>query len=509
MKFGNMTKSVKHHILKTKSYKLLNPYQQDFTFASAVIEDNYPNLYTQIDSIKYLIYKTSILNALDTVTSKQQFALQLQKFLAFFHNQHTLIINYNPFYPDGYVFPCFLYPYQSNWHVFSISNKYDSVLIGNKVLKINNFSIEIVEKRISEYVCQENETAVKFHIARNELLLNRTMLKTIGVLTNPDTVDIELETSNGTKNIKLGIERLGESKPYTLNNKTQLPTDSLFAYQINEEQHYAYLQWKVFQDKHTMLDGVKTYLNPIYRPFVKLYIKKQYRKKQVSEKLKTMIQPNVPDFNIFLKQMFKQMNQKGITNLIVDLRHNGGGDYRLGGKFISLISDSDVHDFVRSFIYTPLTRNLFSDYCKLAQHIYKQQNKKDLPYNEILINNGSELNQAIGLIPESERYKGKIILLTGSDTNSAAAHFSVAMQDNKLATVVGLPVANNANVNSTLTPIKLKNTDIVISFSSIYLQRPDTLKGIYFTPDYYVERPVDDFYTGHDKVFEKALELIK
>ena len=147
--------------------------------------------------------------------------------------------------------------------------------------------------------------------------------------------------------------------------------------------------------------------------------------------------------------------------LIVDIRNNGGGN-------------SSVGDFI-------------------AQHLIK---------GERTIWNGTKLS------PSTDAYKGKVIVLAGPITVSAAESFLITMKESGDAIVVGTPSAGDTGGN----PRLFKTTYgmyywFPIGHSFTHSPKGFPLEGEGIKPHYLVPMKVGDFLTGKDTQLSYAEEL--
>ena len=147
--------------------------------------------------------------------------------------------------------------------------------------------------------------------------------------------------------------------------------------------------------------------------------------------------------------------------LIVDIRNNGGGN-------------SSVGDFI-------------------AQHLIKGKRT---------IWNGTKLS------PSADAYKGKVIVLAGPVTVSAAESFLITMKESGDAIVVGTPSAGDTGGN----PRLFKTThglyySFPIGHSFTHSPKGFPLEGEGIKPHHLVPMKVDDFLSGKDTQLSYAEEL--
>ena len=147
--------------------------------------------------------------------------------------------------------------------------------------------------------------------------------------------------------------------------------------------------------------------------------------------------------------------------LIVDIRNNGGGN-------------SSVGDFI-------------------AQHLIKGKRT---------IWNGTKLS------PSADAYKGKVIILAGPVTVSAAESFLITMKESGDAIVVGTPSAGDTGGN----PRLFKTTHgmyywFPIGHPFTHSPKGFPLEGEGIKPHHLVPMKVDDFLSGKDTQLSYAEEL--
>lgn len=174
------------------------------------------------------------------------------------------------------------------------------------------------------------------------------------------------------------------------------------------------------------------------------------------------------DVRSMVEGVDKQFSEalKSLNNLpylIVDIRENTGGN-------------SSVGDFI-------------------AQHLIK---------GERTIWNGTKLS------PSADAYKGKVIVLEGPVTVSAAESFLITMKESGDAIVVGTPSAGDTGGN----PRLFKTTYgmyycIPIGHPFKYSPKGFPLEGKGIKPHYLVPMKVNDFLLGKDTQLSYAEELIR
>jgi hypothetical protein len=273
-----------------------------------------------------------------------------------------------------------------------------------------------------------------------------------------------------------------------------------------------YFQFHQCYDKIEIKEGMKTYVKPWLHPLATVFINHQLKKKKPSNLLKNYYDPERPVFAMYISQMIEESNQKGIDKLIIDLRNNNGGSELICLQLLYHLTEKEnLLDF-KTFVKN---EKIYNYYFNTNHKVAKRYAKPDSLY---FIGNSNSTNTLLDKItdekspyyvaPNRPVFKGKIIVLANYTTESAGALFTALLQDNGIAQVIGTEVANNPTGPSAWTPLKLPNSKIKFSVSSLYLMRPDSSKGPIFIPNITLEKSVSDIIEGNDPLFDKALELL-
>lgn len=122
----------------------------------------------------------------------------------------------------------------------------------------------------------------------------------------------------------------------------------------------------------------------------------------------------------FADAMVKDLNQRKVKHLIIDIRNNGGGDSRVGDELLKRIAAVPFKQFGRS-------------YCRITptiQRMIRQNVNAGIYYND-------EPAIMVQPLDASRRFNGKTTLLISHKTFSSAASFSWAFKQFNMGTVVG------------------------------------------------------------------------
>jgi len=179
-------------------------------------------------------------------------------------------------------------------------------------------------------------------------------------------------------------------------------------------------------------------------------------------------------FKTFMDDSFRQIKDKGIQNLVLDLRGNDGGD-----PFCAVILYSYLEHRPTPYFAEP-----YGKYADLA---------KPVP------------------LPENH-FTGQLVTLLDGHCGSTNGHFCALLRYHRIGTFVGTPSGStykcNAGKNS---EIQLDKTKIILTFGrstfAAAVQGMDKTKPI--LPDHPVRETYRDFLDGKDVYLETAMNLIE
>lgn len=180
---------------------------------------------------------------------------------------------------------------------------------------------------------------------------------------------------------------------------------------------------------------------------------------------------NLDEFEAFMDKSFKEIAARGIEELIIDVRFNGGGSNHSSIYLLRYLSD-------RPFTY----------------------------YSEVMYDEETGIQ-----MPFENAYKGKCYFLIDGNGNSTTGHFMSIVKDLNLGTIIGEELGSNQLCTAGQKICRLSNTGLEYYVANVTVvssatSLPDE-KGI--LPDHYVSQSIDNYLNNKDVVKTFALELIK
>ena len=177
-------------------------------------------------------------------------------------------------------------------------------------------------------------------------------------------------------------------------------------------------------------------------------------------------------FTNFLDSSFKKIKDKSITNLILDLRGNDGGDPFCSVPLFSYLEKEPVKYFAEEYGH-------YSEFAKV--------------------------------IPLAENnFKGNLYTLIDHHCGSTNGHFCALLKYHKIGKLVGTEGGATYKCNARVEEFRLKNTHLIVNVArqtyTAAVEGMDKTKGV--EPDYIIDQSYDDFLNGKDTIIEFTQSLI-
>lgn len=178
-------------------------------------------------------------------------------------------------------------------------------------------------------------------------------------------------------------------------------------------------------------------------------------------------------FTSFIDSSFQEIKNRNITNLILDLRGNDGGDPFCSVPLFSYLEKEPVKYFAKE-------SGRYSEFFKL--------------------------------IPLAENhFTGNLYTLIDQHCGSTNGHFSSLLKYHKIGKFVGVEGGATYKCNARVEEFLLKNTRLIVNVARqtfiAAVEGMDKTKGV--ETDYFVEQTYADFLNGKDTALEYTLKLIE
>lgn len=301
--------------------------------------------------------------------------------------------------------------------------KYDNERF--KINKINGMTLDELNEKVSKLYSYE----VRNWIHPNFYSL--TQLKFYGIKTNP--VEFEMINDDGKKIIKKYYDK--DFISVDDYNLLLLKTFKIDVTQLNKEDPF--VSYIIDEDKSLAVLTIKSC---------------EYNDEYID----------------CLKKMFKEINDKSIKHVAIDLRDNGGGNTKVANELIRYMNVDKFSEGRYEWRFGPFLIPFSGDI----------KNKK---YDNI--------------------FNGDVYILTNSQSFSAAKDFAMMIKDNNLGKIIGESPANSCYGYGEITTFRLKNSGIYSQISTKKFYRiNESDKNLLVEPDY----PCND-----EECLKKLYDVIK
>ncbi|BFP40285.1 S41 family peptidase [Flavobacteriaceae bacterium GF1] len=278
-------------------------------------------------------------------------------------------------------------------------------------------------------------------------------------------------------------------------------------------------EWKRNYKKYT------SHKNPEIRKYLDHYGAKERTKREnpiryefLSDDIALLTVGNfyAPNFKAVVYEAFKKIKDKGVGNLIVDVRNNGGGNDDLGRHLLSYLVDRPT-----AYLDSLYTNAGIADTTFLFKHTDKNAEwmKATLPFVEQMedgrfatlptAHQGLLLQQ-----PSENRFQGNLYVLMNGRSASTTAEFTSVLHFNKRAIFIGEESggAYHGGHGGDFAQLRLPNTKITVQIplSKYVMNSKETkLIGKGTLPDYPIQTTIQDILELRDSQLDFALKLLK
>jgi hypothetical protein len=288
----------------------------DLEFLAAELPKRHKNLFFKLDEHRFQ-EMTDNLKATISNLKREEIIVEIMKILAAVGDAHT----------DTYIrplkaLPLMLYWFDDGIHILNTTEDYKAALYG-RITGLGDSSIEEVINTLSQIIPHENKAQIKNKLP--SFLTNTGILFGLGLI--PDTSEAKLSFQD-----REGKKRTIEMKPVSMSKQP--------AWLVNTRD---------------------TTLAPLYRQKAGEYYWSQYLEETETLffKYNSCRQITTLPFAQFTKEVFYLIDTKDIRRLVIDLRHNGGGNSGIFTPFLAEIKKRESINR-KGGLYVLIGRRTFS-----------------------------------------------------------------------------------------------------------------------------------------------------
>ena len=216
------------------------------------------------------------------------------------------------------------------------------------------------------------------------------------------------------------------------------------------------------------------------------------------------------------QEAFKAIREKGITNLIIDIRENQGGCGLVGDELLKYLANKPFRQIER------IEQRLVPAFFELCeQHGLNIDQVMEDEYGIDIESLKAKGNYKPGIIlagqgqfknphEPSDRFKGAIYLLVAKPTFSSASNFAATVKCFEVGTLIGQETGGKRDHYGQILPFQLPNSELRGQVSTAHFVTvcgQDDAGGV--KPDYEVKQKPEDTAKDVDTVLQFTLNLIK
>lgn len=425
--------------------------KEDFLFLRKKIEEIHPNRFffrtmPQEDSLYQSLSKK-----IDNSIAIYDFYDVVAEYTTFFKDGHTfpsmsfLSNGYRKSLENGNTIIPFQIDFKENYlFINGVFNQKDSHLVGNKLLKLNGQETEHILAEFQKFYSKKSHRIDNAHVRMFREYFWRAF----------------------------GDFSIWETEYLDKNGKTKMLTlDGL----------------------QTMLSVIENEPNPSNKNRIEPY-SFTYHLNGTVGLLTVNFMADRNRFETFAESIFKELDEKKIEFLIIDMRLNGGGTSSIGDILYSYLSSEPYFEGKMLF--------------KTSQPIkdWYEKERKEHPLYEMVMK--GELNELVTypdtskVVPTKRKYpfKGKSYLITSKKTYSSGHMFTGIYKCGNIGTVVGQETGQATKTPGDAFVFTLPNTKIDISVSYKIFEGPCELSYLTgFKPHHTISYTDEELKNGIDK----------
>ena len=455
---------------------------EDFTVFQKILTEGHPALYEYIskDSLSHLF--SSQRNKISDSTTDIDLYKSLVTITSPIGDGHLQLFAPNTLKTESYYFPLILKIIDSEFYT---DTKDFGIPIGSKIVEINEIKTATLLQKFKKYISSDgyNNTRKYRDI---ELKFGLYFAYEFGI----------------TKKFEIKYKTPGSEEIKSIT----LDAEPFIRVRLRNAKRNSY-----FHPFHKNTDTIQYFEDRISNKNPYVYYKKN---------LKTAIlvvnsfSGDIKIFKSTLIKIFKEINKKKIEHLIIDVRNNDGGYRPNAIHLFSFITDNIFKQRTKEFVAT----------LKIPEkdYVIKTLGDENLflkaKFNQHPVIDGWEIKfdelETI-MVPEKNRFTGKVYVLTSGTTFSAGTEFVLNAKNDPEIMVLGEETGGGYYQHLGEFPVyyELPNSKIimVISLEKIehFVKDQFVTKGSGILPDKFISMHLNDLITGTDPLLKYLYQLIR
>ncbi len=220
-------------------------------------------------------------------------------------------------------------------------------------------------------------------------------------------------------------------------------------------------------------------------------------------------------FKSNLVKIFKELKEKKIKHLIIDIRNNDGGFRPNAIHLYSFVTKKPFKQMISEYVISlSVQEREYATRTFLNEKDFLTDRFKNHP-----VYDGWKLTfddlESIMVPDHYNRFKGKVYVLTSGTTFSAASTFALNAKNNKDITLIGEETGGGYYLLNGQFPVyyEFPNSKIIMVMSMVkvenYVKDKTVPIGSGVPPDKYIDLSVENLIDGKDPLLDYLFRLIK
>jgi tetratricopeptide (TPR) repeat protein len=394
----------------------------DLDYMIERLEIMHPNMYRNISEEQFSLAASRLRQTIPSLGTHDIF-VEFAKLVALLKDGHTSMRLTMEFAETMHIYPVAYYLFDDGLFIMSIDDRYKEY-VGWKVVKIGQLSAKEALRKVSQMISADNENS---RIARtvSGYINFAEVLRFFGAVDNTERLVLHLVDPEGReRDLEIRAEPLTRESLFRV-QQFQAASDSVATMNMNCK--IPLPLWLRNLEAHYWFE---------YLPDQKtLYV-------QINQ----MWDSKDESFSVFCERLFRELDERKTESLIIDIRHNIGGNH----------------------IEMPLIKGIIQ-----RPHIDSSDS---------------------------------LFLIIGPVVFSAAQHLTSQLERYTNATLVGEPTAGKPNHDGSNRLFSLPNSGLRVSCSTYHYQDSEPFDfRLTTSPDFYVPLTYDDYRNNRDSVMEWIL----
>ena len=447
---------------ESEKYKNGNEYQKDFLIFMDMLQTTHPAF---VKNPPFDVEKEQEqgYSYCGKCKDLQEFTFYIQQVASKIHDEHTGVnISAN----QGLLYPFHFYIDEKGYYL-DVVQKGNEASLGKQILKINGKEMSFIFNQFKKFFNTNNDAGYKKKFkndARQFYLWHGT-----GLCERDSSINITFTDGSSlrlypvpTKSVTLSpVQRIPSFTEIMFQQNGKLP----FSYQFLDG-GICYLLFAECEDRNT---------------YMQKYLPQVANNATLRARLEQQLK-RIPIFTEFLDSMFRNMKEKNIKTLVVDVRTNGGGNSTLCNELLCRLKSSitGTKTEVRS--------------SQLAEDYYKATG---MDVSLLHSSTGNHFVIQSSVTP----FDGKVIWIQGEKTFSSAGLLITMAVDNNIGTVIGEPASYSPTHYGDIISWMLPNTHTTGFISHKLFVRPDETKGDEIPLTKILPTSFEDYVKGIDPCY--------